>query len=107
MCILFLIAPKEHRTKSDLFWVLLEVITELYALSILFTIIQHESVRSGMKEVYPIVEAGPVQLSIGGQTQLDRIVEGYPSEGDSPLSPQCVTPMRVEYFTETDEMDKL
>ncbi|KEI39403.1 uncharacterized protein L969DRAFT_87362 [Mixia osmundae IAM 14324] len=38
MCLLFLVAPAAHRTQSNVFWFLLELVTELYALSILFTL---------------------------------------------------------------------
>lgn len=82
MCIIFLASPAAHRTKNNLFWVLLEIITELYALSILFTIIHHESVRVALKdEVYPVVQIGgnwtEGQARAMRQTELDWRVEGH------------------------------
>ncbi|KAL7424542.1 hypothetical protein Q5752_000226 [Cryptotrichosporon argae] len=38
MCVLFLTSPARARTGRDAFWALLEIVTELYALSMLFTI---------------------------------------------------------------------
>jgi hypothetical protein len=38
MCVLFLASPAHRRTESAAFWVFLGTITELYALSLLFTI---------------------------------------------------------------------
>jgi hypothetical protein len=82
MCIIFLASPAAHRTKNNLFWVLLEIITELYALSILFTIIHHESVRVALKdEAYPVVQIGgnwtEGQARAMRQTELDWRVEGH------------------------------
>lgn len=82
MCIIFLASPKEHRTKNDLFWVLLEIITELYALSILFTIIHHETIRTTMRGDDRIGDGTMERDGHGavfdmGQTELDRRVEGH------------------------------
>ena len=49
MCILFLVNDPRHRTRNNLFWVLLEVTAELYALSVLFTVMSHERVRRGLR----------------------------------------------------------
>ncbi|KAJ9115323.1 hypothetical protein QFC24_007032 [Naganishia onofrii] len=45
MCVLFLSQPAQHRTKTTAFWICLEIITELYALSIVFTINARSSSR--------------------------------------------------------------
>ena len=49
MCILFLASDKRARTRNNLFWVLLEVMAELYALSVLFTVMSHERTRRGLR----------------------------------------------------------
>lgn len=96
MCILFLTAPAAHRTKNDLFWVLLEIILELYALSILFTIIHHESIRKTMRgDLHHVETSDPSSTKAVheptidmGQTALDRRVEGYiPSPTDTMTDP--------------------
>ena len=46
MCIIFLASDAKHRTDKDIFWVLIEIITELYALSMLFTINSRRSIRA-------------------------------------------------------------
>ncbi|KAJ9094172.1 hypothetical protein QFC19_008022 [Naganishia cerealis] len=45
MCVLFLTQPAQHRTKTTAFWIFLEVITELYSLSVVFTINARSSAR--------------------------------------------------------------
>ncbi|KAJ9106440.1 hypothetical protein QFC21_001586 [Naganishia friedmannii] len=45
MIITFLSQPSQHRTKTTAFWICLEIITELYALSVVFTINARSSAR--------------------------------------------------------------
>ncbi|KAJ9106442.1 hypothetical protein QFC21_001588 [Naganishia friedmannii] len=45
MCVLFLSQPAQHRTKTTAFWICLEIITELYSLSVVFTINARSSAR--------------------------------------------------------------
>jgi hypothetical protein len=45
MCVLFLSQPAQHRTKTTAFWIFLEIITELYSLSVVFTINARSSAR--------------------------------------------------------------
>ncbi|WVQ97295.1 hypothetical protein IAU59_004406 [Kwoniella sp. CBS 9459] len=87
MCIIFLASPAAHRTKSDIFWVLLEAITELYALSVVFTINSRpptapstpDSLATG-SEVKDDRDQLPPNLA---QTALDYHVEGY--QGSTPF----------------------
>lgn len=92
MCVIFLASPAQHRTKNNIFWFLLEIITELYALSILFTIIHHETVRSALREYQTESQenrdesgGGPEMSLQMRQTALDRRVEGRTlGYGDAP-----------------------
>lgn len=93
MCIIFLASPPSRRTQHPLFWVLLEIITELYALSILFTINSRNAAKDDLEGVSsggrqgngPAASAIPV-----GQTELDRRVEGY--QGSTPFGVRMVMP---------------
>lgn len=90
MCVLFLSQPAAHRTKSTAFWIFLEIVTELYALSIVFTI----NARSASRRILvgpkppttpipasPTVSAAPPEpqptRDFRDQRQLDFAVEGY------------------------------
>jgi len=84
MCIIFLASPPARRTQHPLFWVLLEIITELYALSILFTI----NARRPAKDELDDLSGGgrvsmPTVLDTPGISELDRRVEGY--QGSTPF----------------------
>jgi hypothetical protein len=90
MCVLFLSQPAAHRTKTTAFWIFLEIITELYSLSIVFTINARSTARrmlSGHKppttplpaataSPAPPPEAQPTR-DFRDQRQLDFAVEGY------------------------------
>ena len=85
MCIIYLASPPAHRTDKDIFWILLEVITELYALSILFTINARRSLRKAASNGVPSAESGVsesmcVDFGVSG---VERRVEGY--QGDTPF----------------------
>ena len=84
MCIIFLASPPARRTQHPLFWVLLEIITELYALSILFTI---NARRPAKDELNDLSGGGrvsiPTVLDTPGISELDRRVEGY--QGSTPF----------------------
>jgi hypothetical protein len=94
MCIIFLASPPARRTQHPLFWILLEIITELYALSILFTI----NSRNPAKEEPDSFGGGAVgearSTMIMGQTELDARVEGY--QGSTPFGVRMVMPS-LEY----------
>ena len=92
MCVLFLAAPAAARTRDALFWVLLEVVTELYALSILFTINTYATVRMEYNNPHPNgtisldeLSSQPLPLppppppDLAGSA-LDRWVEGHRGE---------------------------
>lgn len=88
MCIIFLASPPARRTQHPLFWVLLEIITELYALSILFTI----NARNPAKDQLDGISVGERQepgIALG-QTELDRRVEGY--QGSTPFGVRIAMP---------------
>ncbi|OCF74088.1 hypothetical protein I204_05938 [Kwoniella mangroviensis CBS 8886] len=94
MCIIFLASPAAHRTKNNVFWILLESITELYALSIVFTI----NSRSPTPPPTPDTDVddsdgkdgdGRDRLPDGlAQTALDYHVEGY--QGSTPFGVRAV-----------------
>lgn len=94
MCIIFLASPPARRTQHPLFWILLEVITELYALSILFTI----NARNPAKDDLQGMSGGGRQsanpdsavIMAMGQTDLDRRVEGY--QGSTPFGVRMAMP---------------
>lgn len=93
MCIIFLASPPAHRTDQDMFWVLLEIVTELYALSILFTV----NARAKFRRVFGPQSEGtepPIPLSDkvlpADQSAIDKQVEGY--QGSSPFG---VAPYKV------------
>lgn len=87
MCIIFIASPSSHRTKSNFLWVLLEMITELYALSAVFTINSREP-PSQPPSLHENEEEEEGKLTRGAefpmtQTALDRQVEGY--QGSTPF----------------------
>jgi hypothetical protein len=90
MCVIFLASPPSRRTQHPLFWILLEVITELYALSILFTI----NARRPAKEELDGMSGGGRTESDGvrgsSASELDRRVEGY--QGSTPFGVRIAVP---------------
>ncbi|KIR71009.1 hypothetical protein I310_05423 [Cryptococcus deuterogattii CA1014] len=95
MCIIFIASPSSHRTKSNFLWVLLEMITELYALSAVFTINSREP-PSQPPSLHENEEEEEGKLTRGAefpmtQTALDRQVEGY--QGSTPFG------VRVTFFS--------
>jgi hypothetical protein len=92
MCIIFLASPPARRTQHPLFWILLEIITELYALSILFTINARNPAKEDLNGMSgggrPDVESRSMVLM--GQTELDARVEGY--QGSTPFGVQMIVP---------------
>lgn len=92
MCIIFLASPPARRTQHPLFWVLLEIITELYALSILFTINSRNPVKDQLDGLSGGGRQGidaPTAVPMG-QTELERRVEGY--QGSTPFGVRMVMP---------------
>ncbi|KAJ9124402.1 hypothetical protein QFC22_001202 [Naganishia vaughanmartiniae] len=59
MCVLFLSQPAQHRTKTTAFWICLEIITELYSLSVVFTINARSSARRTFHGAPPTPVAPP------------------------------------------------
>ncbi|OCF32826.1 hypothetical protein I316_05462 [Kwoniella heveanensis BCC8398] len=98
MCVIFLASPAAHRTKSDIFWVLLEAVTELYALSVVFTINSRPpTVPSTPDSLATDSEAkdGREQLPQHlGQTALDYHVEGY--QGSTPFGVRPIAINRLQ-----------
>ncbi|KIR52910.1 hypothetical protein I315_04775 [Cryptococcus gattii Ru294] len=94
MCIIFIASPSSHRTKSNILWVLLEMITELYALSAVFTINSREppspppSLHENEEEEAKSTRGAEFPMT---QTALDRQVEGY--QGSTPFG------VRVAFFS--------
>ncbi|KAK8866187.1 hypothetical protein IAR55_001338 [Kwoniella newhampshirensis] len=86
MCIIFLASPAAHRTHSDIFWVLLEIVTELYALSVVFTVNSRAPTTppssSSGNDSYSDVQSDKPPLPSTGSA-LDRHVEGY--QGSQPF----------------------
>lgn len=72
MCVLFLSAPAAHRTKSDPFWVLLEIVTELYALSLLFTINSRSAVRKTFEGTRVEEGLNDVDLEVKQEDQVPK-----------------------------------
>ncbi|WWD17608.1 hypothetical protein CI109_102049 [Kwoniella shandongensis] len=91
MCIIFLASPAAHRTQSDIFWVLLEVVTELYALSVVFTINSRtptsppSSANSSTEDKEKSIELEDKDQRELPSTEsaIDRHVEGY--QGSQPF----------------------
>lgn len=89
MCIIFLASPAKHRTDKDIFWVLIEIITELYALSILFTVNSRRFIRDpdssfGTSSDRRKTGDGETMFANGfGVSEVERRVEGY--QGDTPF----------------------
>jgi hypothetical protein len=80
MCVIFLASDPKHRTNKDVFWVLIETITELYALSMLFTINARRSLRQP-DVTFGSSESGRIEEPNGGAggfgvTEIERRVEG-------------------------------
>lgn len=72
MCVLFLSQPAQHRTKTTAFWIFLEIITELYSLSVVFTINARSSARRtlhGVPTPAAPPPAIPAQPSVHQDTQ--------------------------------------
>lgn len=92
MCVIFLASPPERRTQHPLFWVLLEIITELYALSILFTINSRNPAKDELEGLSGGGRQGGGAMSeaVLGQTELERRVEGY--QGSTPFGVRMVMP---------------
>ncbi|WWD09690.1 hypothetical protein V865_007818 [Kwoniella europaea PYCC6329] len=94
MCIIFLASPAAHRTKNNVFWILLESITELYALSIVFTINSRsptapQTPDTAVDDTDGKDEDGRDRLPDGlAQTALDYHVEGY--QGSTPFGVRAV-----------------
>lgn len=82
MCIIFLASPPARRTQHPLFWILLEIITELYALSILFTINSRRPASDDLDDANSGGRATFTNLP-NGTSALDRHVEGY--QGSTPF----------------------
>jgi len=89
MCIIFLASPPARRTQHPLFWILLEIITELYALSILFTI---NARKPASDDLYDVNSGGRGNFEgvTFGMSALDRQVEGY--QGSTPFGVQMEVP---------------
>ena len=92
MCIIFLASDAKHRTDKDIFWILIEIITELYALSMLFTINSRRSIRaaewpSDASTITERPDRTDANLEVG-VTDVDRRVEGYQGDAsfDIPLA---------------------
>lgn len=90
MCVLFLSQPAAHRTKTTAFWILLEIITELYSLSVVFTINARSAARRTLhgpkapptpapasRSTSPTREEPPPTRDFRDQRQLDFAVEGF------------------------------
>lgn len=92
MCLIFLASPPSRRTQHPLFWVLLEIITELYALSILFTVNARNPAKDELEGIGGGGRQGVSNPStiLMGQTELDRRVEGY--QGSTPFGVRMVMP---------------
>lgn len=84
MCVIFLASDPKHRTDKDIFWVLIEIITELYALSMLFTINARRDLRRAGGEVVTAdlsVYKSPPELHHGvAASEIERQVEGRRSD---------------------------
>ncbi|KAI5449177.1 hypothetical protein NCC49_005263 [Naganishia albida] len=89
MCVLFLSQPAAHRTKTTAFWIFLEIITELYSLSVVFTINARSAARRTLqgpkapptpvpaRSTSPTAEQAPPTRDFRDQRQLDFAVEGF------------------------------
>lgn len=89
MCIIFLASPAATRTRHPLFWILLEIITELYALSIQFTINARRPANDGLEDA----NTGGRQ-TLAETHELDRQVEGY--QGSTPFGVQLVPSLEYQ-----------
>jgi hypothetical protein len=81
MCVLFLTSPAARRTDSTAFWIFLEVITELYALSLLFTINSRTPGSTAANLTTPVLDyqgrAGKEASVLPTDSSVwDRAVEG-------------------------------
>lgn len=83
MCVLFLVGPPSRRTESPVFWMFLGIITELYALSLLFTINSRSSStiqRAISNNRKPEEKPGPSGLTHfdpADTSAWDHAVEGH------------------------------
>jgi hypothetical protein len=90
MCVLFLSQPAAHRTKTTAFWIFLEIITELYSLSVVFTINARSAARRTLhgpkapptpvpasRSTSPTTEDPAPTRDFRDQRQLDFAVEGF------------------------------
>lgn len=98
MCIIFIASPSSHRTKSNFLWVLLELITELYALSAVFTINSRVS-RPSPSSLHENGKEEDGEFRGGAecpmtQTALDRQVEGY--QGSTPFGVRATFSSRCQ-----------
>jgi hypothetical protein len=101
MCIIFLASPAARRTQHPLFWILLEIITELYALSILFTINARKPASDDLCEVNSGGRGNLEGVTIG-MSALDRQVEGY--QGSTPFGVRMAVPS-LNYQSSTGGVD--
>ncbi|ORY35809.1 hypothetical protein BCR39DRAFT_585406 [Naematelia encephala] len=77
MVIIFLASPASHRSNNNLFWVLLEVVTELYALSVLFTINSRQASEPDSPLLNIDIDVkGSVKEMDASPSTIERIVEG-------------------------------
>ncbi|WWC86525.1 uncharacterized protein L201_001402 [Kwoniella dendrophila CBS 6074] len=120
MCIIFLASPAAHRTKNDFFWVLLESITELYALSVVFTInsrnptspkprgdsITTANTEEKEKPKDAVEEDERNKLPINlAQTALDYHVEGY--QGSTPFGVRPIEFMNNNNYGNRDSLSSV
>jgi len=90
MVVIYLTSNPMKRTGSPVFWILLEVITELYALSVLFTVNsrkkreERDETSTDLEDQWQVSNEGPefhalrqVDTRKGGDSAFDRRVEGY------------------------------
>ena len=103
MCVIFLASDPAHRTGGPggtLFWILIEIITELYALSMLFTINSRRTIRGADLFNSTTTKASAPQGESAyangfGVTEVERRVEGY--QGDTPFGVVIVPPLDYLY----------
>lgn len=89
MCIAFLSQPARHRTKTTVFWICLEIITELYALSVVFTINARSFARRTFREASSLPVEAPAQ-----RTSLSVVL------AERPLTKIYADPRRLDFAVE-------